>query len=99
QCSLDQLLSRVPFREGLPVVDIIQLVPDLGTIFGFLLERKVVHRDIKPQNILVFIGGKQRSRLLFKLCDFGLSREYTSEQDQFLTIVGTPRYLHPEMAL
>ncbi|GMR40167.1 hypothetical protein PMAYCL1PPCAC_10362, partial [Pristionchus mayeri] len=101
QCSLDQLLHRVPFREGLPAVDIIQLVADLGTVFGFLLDRKVVHRDIKPQNILVFSGANdpERSHFMFKLCDFGNSREYESADDQCRTIVGTRLFLHPEMAL
>eukprot|EP00080_Pristionchus_pacificus_P016062 PDM76082.1 protein kinase [Pristionchus pacificus] len=101
QCSLDILLQRASFRAGLPAVDIIQLVADLGIVLAFLLEKQVAHRDIKPQNILVFSGANDpaKSQFMFKLCDFGAARETIGEESECHTIVGTVPFLNPEILL
>ncbi|GMS88315.1 hypothetical protein PENTCL1PPCAC_10490 [Pristionchus entomophagus] len=101
QCSLDHLLGKVPFRVGLPAVDMIQLVSDLGMVLAFLLDKKVIHRDIKPQNILVFSGASDpaKSQFMFKLCDFGAARATSGEDDPCHTIMGTPAFLNPEILL
>ncbi|GMT17270.1 hypothetical protein PFISCL1PPCAC_8567, partial [Pristionchus fissidentatus] len=100
RCSLDRLFLQVPFRDGLPAVDIVKLVADLGTALGLLLQQQVIHRDIKPQNILVFSGANDpaRSQLMFKLCDFGSSREH-DQSEACYTIAGTGPFLHPEIFL
>lgn len=61
-------------------------------------DAKLIHRDLKPQNIYVLAGGQQEVRLL----DFGLAK-FTNEDDaagifQTVTqeIVGTPAYIAPE---
>ncbi len=56
--------------------------------FKELHENKILHRDLKPDNI--FITGK-----LFKIADFGVSRTCDSGS----TYAGTPYYMSPEMIL
>ncbi|HZU98149.1 MAG TPA: serine/threonine-protein kinase [Planctomycetota bacterium] len=57
-------------------------------------ERNVVHRDVKPDNILLAPGG------IVKICDLGLARE--AGVDATVTAsgaaLGTPRYMSPEQA-
>ncbi|OMJ73927.1 hypothetical protein SteCoe_27269 [Stentor coeruleus] len=54
-------------------------------------DRKVLHRDIKGQNIFLMKNG------MIKLGDFGISKVLTSTMDKARTMVGTPYYLSPEI--
>lgn len=51
---------------------------------------KIIHRDIKPLNVLMTHRGE------FKLCDFGVLRELTNSLAQADTFVGTLMYMSPE---
>lgn len=51
---------------------------------------KIIHRDIKPNNVLMTHRGD------FKLCDFGVSRELTNSLAMADTFVGTSMYMSPE---
>ena len=54
-------------------------------------DRKVLHRDIKGQNIFLMKNG------MIKLGDFGISKVLASTIDKARTMVGTPYYLSPEI--
>jgi NIMA (never in mitosis gene a)-related kinase 1/4/5 len=54
-------------------------------------DRKILHRDLKAQNIFVMKNG------LLKLGDFGIARVLNKTSDMASTVVGTPYYLSPEI--
>ncbi|MCL4732069.1 MAG: protein kinase, partial [Planctomycetes bacterium] len=73
----------------------VRVLKDIGAALGYAHERGVIHRDIKPDNILF----SERHNVM-KLVDFGLARMYGEPVDIHLTrtgmVVGTPHYMSPE---
>ena len=59
----------------------------------------IAHRDIKPQNFMMLDNSNESE---VKLIDFGLSKQFSGENDQvenrsMKTVVGTPLYVAPEI--
>lgn len=86
--NLRQRLERGPLAPD----QVLSITRELGLALEALWERGLVHRDLKPDNLMLTPGGS------VKLLDFGLLRP---EQGQTLTatgiLVGTPGYLAPEL--
>lgn len=57
----------------------------------YLHQRNILHRDIKPQNILLMGGGQ------IKIADFGISKAVTGETGLNVSKIGTPIYTSPEV--
>lgn len=55
-----------------------------------LRENSIVHRDIKPGNIMRLVGEEGQS--VYKLTDFGAARELDDEE-KFVSVYGTEEYL------
>ncbi len=89
--AFDQLVER----EGkLPPRRAAEIVRDLAVALAHAHAQGVIHRDLKPQNVLIGRDGHPR------LVDFGLAR--TIDADSQLTrsgqLIGTPQYVSPEAA-
>ena len=90
----ESLAARLRRKEPLPVVDMIRMGREVAEGLAAAHAQGIVHRDIKPGNILI---ESRTGRV--KLTDFGLAR---AVDDSGLTrsgfIAGTPTYLSPEQA-
>jgi serine/threonine-protein kinase len=88
--SLEMLLAG---RKQLPLPDALRLISQLASAIDYAHGRKVVHRDVKPANILV------SSSLWVWVTDFGIAK---SDLSTNLTmaggVLGTPDYMSPEQA-
>ncbi|WP_258069701.1 serine/threonine-protein kinase [Arthrobacter sp. SX1312] len=86
-------------RGALPADDVAQLGADLADALAYIHSEGVIHRDVKPANILMFHSGDNGTRLYPKLTDFGIARmvEATTATAVGATI-GTANYLSPEQA-
>ncbi len=81
---------------GMAWGEIRQVLLDLLDALAHAHARGVVHRDLKPNNILVFRKGDGPPRL--KLADFGLAQavELQTRSDSTEVVCGTPTYMAPE---
>src|SRR6267154_4527757 len=87
-------LDAVAKREPMPIRHAAELIAKLARTVHYAHERGILHRDIKPGNILLDVKGEPH------LTDFGLARlvETESTVTRTLDVMGTPSYMAPEQA-
>ncbi len=87
------LAARLGREHLLPIVDALQIARDIGLALAHAHARGIVHRDVKPENILLGTGGAI-------LADFGIARVTQEVLTQKITstgtTVGTVQYMSPE---
>ena len=89
--NLKQLLER---SGPLPVRRAVELAIQIADALAFAHAHDIVHRDVKPQNILLDASGEA------KVTDFGIARTLDVERGVTQTgpVLGTSNYLSPEQA-
>ncbi|XP_054844696.1 serine/threonine-protein kinase TBK1 isoform X1 [Eublepharis macularius] len=92
--SLYTVLEEPSNAYGLPESEFLIVLKDVVAGMNHLRENGIVHRDIKPGNIMRVIGEDGQS--VYKLTDFGAAREL-EDDEQFVSLYGTEEYLHPDM--
>jgi len=88
-------LDAVAKREPIPIRHAAELIAKLARTVSYAHEHGILHRDIKPGNILLDAKGEPH------LTDFGLARLVESESSvtHTLDVLGTPSYMAPEQAV
>ena len=98
--SLGDLFSNSANSAGegrLPLGDTVTILRELADALAYAHAQNVVHRDIKPDNVL--LAGRHAF-----LADFGIARaleagaSFDQTMTQAPTILGTPTYMSPEQA-
>ena len=92
------LKDRIVSEGALPVSAAIEVARQILRALGFAHRRGIVHRDIKPHNVLLVQDGASDGEPRFKVTDFGISRTAASQMTEAGSIVGTAQYLSPEQA-
>ena len=88
-------LDEVAKREPMPIRQAVELIAKVARTVHYAHEHGILHRDIKPGNILLDAKGEPH------LTDFGLARLVESESSvtHTLDVLGTPSYMAPEQAV
>src|SRR5881398_1585409 len=89
--QLDEIVRRTPMS----IRQAVELIAKVARTVHYAHEHRILHRDIKPGNILLDAKGEPH------LTDFGLARLVESESSvtQTLDVLGTPSYMAPEQAV
>ena len=85
---------RKRIRQGIGTAEAFEIVEKIGNALKLAHDRGVIHRDVKPANILFRTDGTPL------LADFGIAKDYQRDSDLTLdgSLVGSPYYLSPEQA-
>ena len=90
------LADALAEHEKLPIKRVVSIGIQMARALDLAHRRGIVHRDVKPGNILLMEKGET-----VKITDFGIARLDRSEDLQKThagTVIGTPRYMSPEQA-
>jgi eukaryotic-like serine/threonine-protein kinase len=89
--TLDGLLRQ---KTRLPAPEAVAIVRDVLQGLDFAHNAGIIHRDIKPRNVLLDRHGKAA------LADFGIAKDLSAEsRTRVGTVMGTPGYMSPEQSM
>jgi serine/threonine-protein kinase len=95
----ENLAARLHTRGRIDSVEARRIMKEVAEALAYAHERGVVHRDIKPDNILLCADDDGR----VMVTDFGIARAISEGSDSRLTAtgmaIGTPAYMSPEQSM
>ncbi|KHM99314.1 Serine/threonine-protein kinase 36 [Glycine soja] len=86
-----ELFEILEDDKCLPEEQVQAIAKQLVKALHYLHSNRIIHRDMKPQNILIGAGS------VVKLCDFGFARAMSTNTVVLRSIKGTPLYMAPEL--
>jgi len=89
-----ELKDIIASGKLLPTEQVVDIIAQVADGLWFAHEQDIVHRDVKPSNIMVLKGG------IAKITDFGIARLPNSAVKTMTgLILGSPRYMSPEQVI
>lgn len=96
-CSGGQLFEAILKKKTFSENEAADIMTQLLSAIAHCHQRKIVHRDVKPENLLIDkMDHVDQEKLIVKVIDFGISTHFTPDQKLTLSI-GTPYYVAPEV--
>ena len=86
-----ELFEVLEDDKALPEEEVRSIAKQLVRALHYLHSNRIIHRDMKPQNVLIGAHG------CVKLCDFGFARAMSCSTLVVTSIKGTPLYMAPEL--
>ncbi len=77
----------------LPIEKVVHISTQVAEGLGFAHEHGIVHRDVKPSNVMVLKNG------LVKITDFGIAQMSSATRTISGMVIGSPKYMSPEQVV
>ena len=71
--------------------EVVEIIYQIAEVMKYIHSKKIIHRDLKPTNILIADDGT------VKICDFGISKMMTIEEQTITRGVGSQKFMAPEI--
>jgi len=84
-------------KDGYNSSEILSIMNGLNNAFKFMNDKKIIHRDLKLENIMIKYIDDSKTKFIPKINDYGLSRDIKNGVAS--TFCGTPLYMAPEILL
>ena len=82
-----RIINKKPYKEE----EIVNILKQIVSALAYLQRKNIAHRDIKPQNILLFPGN------IFKVADLGEARNVNNVNNKQMTLRGSELYMSPSL--
>ncbi|MEZ4467477.1 MAG: serine/threonine-protein kinase [bacterium] len=92
----ESLAARLKRDGALPPADVARIVRDVGRSLHEAHQKGIVHRDMKPANVILTTSGEDEEEIA-KVIDFGIARLEDGAATQTGMLLGTPNYMAPEL--
>ncbi len=93
----ETLLDRMRRQEVMPVDEVLRILVDTADALDYAHKHQLIHRDVKPENIMISKDGE------VKLADLGIAKDMRQDaveaEASQRVVLGTPLYMAPEAAL
>ena len=82
-----RIINKKPYKEQ----EIVNILKQVVSALSYLQKKNIAHRDIKPQNILLFQGN------IFKVADLGEAKNIHNINNKQMTLRGSELYMSPSL--
>ena len=90
----DELKRILNAGHRYELIEVFEIMKQLLGALDYSHKQGVVHRDVKPANLMIILPGPK-----LKVMDFGIARLESSSLTQVGTVVGTPTHMSPEQLM
>ena len=96
-CNLADILNKKKEKkEKFNFNEILEILTQLNKTFKIIVDKKMIHRDLKLENIL--LKKNEKGQNIWKITDYGVSKKLITLSPQYYTRVGTISYMAPEVS-
>ena len=95
-CDIN-LVELIKIKKNFNLSEIYDFLCQINNTFKIMKENKIAHRDLKLQNILVKYENNEKTKYIYKITDYGISKEFLSLSLGFTSKVGTVNFMAPEV--